>query len=303
MTIQQLQYVLEIAKTGSVSQTARNLFLSQPNISNAVKNLEAELGITIFRRTATGMVLTPEGNRLVHRAGGIIQELNQLMEDVKGRPECYFRLNCARYIPAFEAFAELCRKYERCPQMHFSCFSDMGADPVQEMLENQYDLCVCTLTAAVWETLGARCQAARLRWELLLETPMYVQLAKDHPLAQEGAFSFEALRGYPYVDFTPAKNLATYSSALPFLERLVDPDRLIRVQSLTSRRDIVACTRAYSAVLPHSQAYNEQYGLVNIPIPGSEVQIGYLCPADRPLSPVAREYAALFRARLKEAVG
>lgn len=70
MTIQQLQYVLEIARTGSVSQTARNLFLSQPNISNAVKNLEAELGVAVFQRTATGMALTPEGRRLVRRAGG-----------------------------------------------------------------------------------------------------------------------------------------------------------------------------------------------------------------------------------------
>ena len=58
MTIQQLQYVLEISRTGSVSKAAKTLYLSQPNLSNAIKNLENELGITIFERTPMGMQLT-----------------------------------------------------------------------------------------------------------------------------------------------------------------------------------------------------------------------------------------------------
>ena len=296
MTIQQLQYVLEIARTGSVSQTARNLFLSQPNISNAVKNLEAELGVAVFQRTATGMALTPEGRRLVRRAGGIIQELNALLEDVKGQPDCCFRLNSSRYIPAFEAFADLCQRYQHQPQLHFSCFSDQASDPVRAAAEGQYDVFVFVLPAAY--DLTERCGAARLRCEVLLEAPMFVQLAKDHPLAKPGAFSFEALHNYPYVDFTVAEGEGTYS--MPFL-KFLDPDRLIRAQSITSRRDIVAHPLAFSAVLPHSQEYNDRYGLVNIPIPGTQLNIGYLCPAERPLSPIAQEYTDFFRRRLAQA--
>lgn len=62
MTIQQLQYVLEIARCGSASRAAKNLFLSQPNLSSAIKNLEQELGFPIFERTSAGMKLTPAGS-------------------------------------------------------------------------------------------------------------------------------------------------------------------------------------------------------------------------------------------------
>lgn len=297
MTIQQLQYVLEIARTGSVSQTARNLFLSQPNISNAVKNLEAELGVEIFRRTATGMALTAEGRRLVRRAGGIIQELNGLIEDVKGQPDCCFRLNSSRYIPAFEAFEDLCQKYQGEPQLHFSCFSDQTGNMVRAAAEGQYDMYVFVLPLS--HDMTERAAAAHLHCEILLKVPMFVQLAKDHPLAKPGAFSFEALRRYPYVDFTVPDGEEPYS--LPFL-KFVDPARLIRAQSITSRRDIVAHTHAFSAVLPHSREYNERYGLVNFPIPNSEVNIGYLFPDDRPLSPVAQDYVAFLKRRLAIAV-
>lgn len=293
MTIQQLQYVLEIARTGSVSQTARNLFLSQPNISNAVKNLEAELGVEIFRRTATGMALTAEGRRLVRRAGDIIQELNGLIEDVKGQPDCCFRLNSSRYIPAFEAFADLCQKYQGEPQLHFSCFSDQAGDPVRSAAEGQYDMYVFVLPLS--QDIAERSATAHLRCEVLLQVPMFVQLAKDHPLAKPGAFSFEALSRYPCVDYTVPEHEATHS--LPFL-KFVDPARLIRVQSITSRRDVVSHTHAFSAVLPHSREYNERYGLVNIPIPDTQVMIGYLCPGERPLSPVARDYVAFLKRRL-----
>ena len=75
MTIQQLQYVLEVTKTGSVSKAARNLYLSQPNLSNAIKNLEHELGITIFERTTMGMQLTGNGQRLVQKAASIMEDI------------------------------------------------------------------------------------------------------------------------------------------------------------------------------------------------------------------------------------
>ena len=68
MTIQQLQYVLEISRTGSVSKAAKTLYLSQPNLSNAIKNLENELGITIFERTPMGMQLTASGMKLAKKA-------------------------------------------------------------------------------------------------------------------------------------------------------------------------------------------------------------------------------------------
>lgn len=108
MTIQQLQYVLEIARCGSASRAAKNLFLSQPNLSSAIKNLEQELGFPIFERTSAGMKLTPAGARLEKEASVIMGHLKGIADAGKEEgTSCRFRLVYPMYHPAFEAFQDL----------------------------------------------------------------------------------------------------------------------------------------------------------------------------------------------------
>jgi len=297
MTIQQMQYVLEIAKTGSVSQAARNLYLSQPNISNSLKALEAELGTPLFQRTSSGMVLTAAGQRLAQRAGGIIQELNTLIKDVQGIQNCHFRLNSSAYLPAFEAFTDLCQKYQDQPNLQFSCFSNQGSDLIQSTLEGQYDLAV--FVEAEDQNIDRLCERAGIRQEILFKAQMFVQLSRSHPLVRSGEFSLEALYQYPYVDYTHSKNHFLGNAALFF----IDPSKLIRVQSITGRRDVVLNTHAFSVVLPHSEYYNEHYGFVCVPIPGLCMYVGYLCPSAYPLSSFAQDYLEFFKQRLTEIIG
>lgn len=92
MTIQQLQYVLEISRTGSVSKAAKTLYLSQPNLSNAIKNLENELGITIFERTPMGMQLTASGMKLAKKATSIMADIQEITSGISAEEDCLFRL-------------------------------------------------------------------------------------------------------------------------------------------------------------------------------------------------------------------
>ncbi len=95
MTIQQLQNVLEIARCGSASRAAKNLFLSQPNLSSAIKNLEQELGFPIFERTSAGMKLMPAGARLEKEASVIMGHLKGIADAGKEEgTSCRFRWGC-----------------------------------------------------------------------------------------------------------------------------------------------------------------------------------------------------------------
>lgn len=78
MQLQQLKYVLEIAKTGSMNKASHNLFISQPNLSSAISNLEKELDITIFNRTNKGVEITSEGKLLLKYAKSILGQVDQL---------------------------------------------------------------------------------------------------------------------------------------------------------------------------------------------------------------------------------
>ena len=78
MNLQYVKYALEISRTGSISKAAENLSVAQPNLSRAVKELESQLGISIFERTRTGMTVTPEGEKLLSAGERILREVGEL---------------------------------------------------------------------------------------------------------------------------------------------------------------------------------------------------------------------------------
>ena len=76
MNILHMKYAVEVAKAGSINKAAESLFVAQPNLSRAIKELEADLGITIFDRSAKGMVLTIEGREFVNYAQQILHQID-----------------------------------------------------------------------------------------------------------------------------------------------------------------------------------------------------------------------------------
>mgnify|MGYP005953311257 CR=1 FL=1 len=293
MTIQQLQYVLEVTKTGSVSKAARNLYLSQPNLSNAIKKLEQELGITIFERTTMGMQLTGNGQRLVQKAASIMEDIADITGGMNEEEECSFRLVYPRYVPAFEAFMDLCRKYEDMPHLHFSCFIGDREKQVEALYRNLCDL-------AVYADYGSSdfrrlCVDLHVNYEILRETKFYIQLSENHPLLRAAEFDVEQLKNYPYVAFADLLDRDAYW--VPW-EEIVNPDRLICVQSTSSRASLVANSNAFSIVLPHSEEYNREHHVVQIPFENNAVTVGVLSSMDRKLSPFAETYLGFLRQRM-----
>ncbi|MGN1101060.1 MAG: LysR family transcriptional regulator, partial [Huintestinicola sp.] len=78
MNLQHLKYMTEVERTGSVTKAAANLFMGQPNLSKAIKEVENEIGITVFRRSAKGVYPTPEGERFLARAKAVLEEMGKL---------------------------------------------------------------------------------------------------------------------------------------------------------------------------------------------------------------------------------
>ncbi len=88
MNILHLKYAVEVAKTRSISKAAENLYMGQPNLSRAIKELEESLGVTIFRRTTKGITTTPDGDEFLRRAQKIVAQVDEMEELYKnGRAE------------------------------------------------------------------------------------------------------------------------------------------------------------------------------------------------------------------------
>ena len=106
MTVQQLKYILKVAEVGSITEAAKLLFISQPSLSNSIKETEKEAGITIFLRSRTGITLTKDGAEFLGYARQVIQQM-ELLEDryVTNLPG--YRTNglCCRIYVLFSGFA------------------------------------------------------------------------------------------------------------------------------------------------------------------------------------------------------
>lgn len=128
MNLQYVKYALEIARTGSISKAAENLSVAQPNLSRAVKELESQLGISIFERTRTGMTVTPEGDKFLTSGERILRDVAELSTmfdgEVAARETISLSLPSAAYLS--EGVARFCRSLSDDGRYDLT-FSEVGA--------------------------------------------------------------------------------------------------------------------------------------------------------------------------------
>ena len=111
MTLQQLKYVIEIADSGSVNAASKNLYVSQPSLSGAVKSLEEEIGFELFRRSNRGVTVTAEGEEFLNYARQVCAQYALLEERfVAGKTKKKFSVSAQHYTFAVNAFSQLIRR-------------------------------------------------------------------------------------------------------------------------------------------------------------------------------------------------
>lgn len=126
MKLSHLRYILEVAKTGSITRAAQNLYIGQPNLSKVIKDMEAELGFTVFARNSKGVVPTQRGAELILRAKELLEKADSFEEDYFGKESKNKRLSVAvcgveQCINAIEASAEIFGKAEEFKLEYFRC--------------------------------------------------------------------------------------------------------------------------------------------------------------------------------------
>ena len=80
MTLQQLRYITMVAEKGTISEAAKELFISQPSLTNAIRELEQEMQVTIFHRTNKGVTITAEGDEFLAYARQILDQVGLMQE-------------------------------------------------------------------------------------------------------------------------------------------------------------------------------------------------------------------------------
>ncbi len=202
MTLQQLRYAIGIARHGSFSEAATRLFISQPSLSAAIKDLEAEVGISIFTRTPRGVSVTAEGAEFLGYARQVIEQADLIesrYRDAKPQRRL-FSVSTQHYAFAVNAFVDLVRaigtdEYE-CTIRETRTHEII--DDVKNLRSEVGILYECAFNERVLEKLFAE---SSLSFTPLFESMPHVFVSARHPLARKRKISLDELEGYPCLSF------------------------------------------------------------------------------------------------------
>lgn len=208
-------YALEVADAGSFSQAARNLYLSQPNLSYAVRQLENDLGVQLFERIPGGVVPTEAGQALIERFRIIRREYEQIQEfsHLPSRNfERQLRIGSLRSSRAARAFTSFVRKYpgDGC-QFSFLNY-DVLDDLVEALTSNKLDLAVIGTFSSHVKTMHAKLKNADLEYHLIGESPLCAVVGKSNPLyGRTEPISLSDLYPFTAVQYGPTANDPSHS--------------------------------------------------------------------------------------------
>lgn len=210
MTLQQLRYALTIADCGSMNEAAKKLFLSQPSLSETMKELEQEIGLQIFLRSNRGIVITPEGEEFLGYARQVTEQFYLLRSRyVDKQTKETFSVSMQHYTFAVKAFVETVKK-AGIDSYEFAANETTTYDVLENVHDFKSELGVLYLNDFNEKVMTKYIHEKGLEFMELFTCDTYVYLWSGHPLAKKEQISMEELDAYPCLSFDQGKNHSLY---------------------------------------------------------------------------------------------
>ena len=186
MTLTQLRYLLTIVKTGSFNRAAEQLYVSQPSLTNAVKELEKELGITLFYRSGRGVTLTGDGTEFLLYAKQLYGQYENIMEKYgrNGSHRKKFGVSTQHYSFAVKAFVDMAKQFDMS-QYEFAIRETETASVIRDVSTMKSEIGVLYLCDFNRKSMEKLLKSAGLEFHHLIDCQAYVYLWKGHPLRSE----------------------------------------------------------------------------------------------------------------------
>lgn len=211
MTILQLKYVIAIDEECSMRKAADRLYVSQPGLSSAVRDLESELGIQIFERVHNGVVTTAAGASFIAYARNAVEQFEKVEEKYLNsrsqRPT--FSVSMQHYTIAVDAFIDTVREYDLEEYQYF-IRETQTSEVIEDVKTMKSEVGVIALSDFNKNTFKKVFADASLEFHELFSRNTYVYLSKDHPLADRDELSLDDLQDYPCMVFDQGDNTSFY---------------------------------------------------------------------------------------------
>lgn len=211
MTLTQLKYVITVAEERSMNEAAKKLFISQPSLSSAIKDIEEEIGFNVFKRSNKGVIVTPQGEEFIGYARQVVEQYMLLetkyieKESVKKK----FGVSTQHYTFAVNAFIEMVKQFGM-EEYEFAIRENKTYEVIEDVKNFKSEIGILYLNDFNRNVLTKLFSEYGLEFHPILDCRIYVYMWKGHPLAGKDEIELEELEDYPCLSFEQGNNNSFY---------------------------------------------------------------------------------------------
>ena len=290
MTLQQLRYITTVADTGTITEAAKKLYISQPSLTNAIHELEKEMGITIFNRTNKGISISKEGEDFLGYARQVLEQAAILEDKYKGGSggKKQFCVSTQHYSFAVNAFVDLIKEYGQ-DEYDFSLRETQTYEIIEDVARMRSEIGILFLNDFNETVLGKILKSHELEFHPLFVARPHVFISRKHPLAGNAVITNEELEQYPYLSFEQGEHNSFYFSEEIF--SAVERKKNIRVRDRATLFNLLIGLNGYTVCSGVIDKKLNGKDIIAVPLADeSEMRVGYITHKKGMMSRLAATY-------------
>lgn len=294
MTLQQLKYAVTVAECGTISAAAEKLFISQPSLTTAIRELESEMGVTIFSRTNRGVIVSREGEEFLGYARQILSQAQLLQERFSGREqgEKRFAVSSQHFNFTVLAFSRLVQNF-RGPRYSFHFRETTTYEVLEDVSQLRSEVGILALNEDNERFLRRMFGKLGLEFTELKRVQAELFVSAEHPLAGRRFVTVEDVSPYPCITFEQGEHNGQF-----FFEGLsavaAQSRKTICVRERATEYQLLRALNGFSPDVGVSAMYREEF--VSLPLEPKQFHtIGYILRRDVTPSPMTLEYIQALR--------
>ena len=296
MTIQQLNYVITISEKGSLNKAAEVLYVTQPSLTSAVRELERELGITLFNRGGKGVTLTNDGAEFIQYARQVVNQYDRLLEKYGkgGNLRKKFGISCQHYSFAVKSFVEMVKQFDT-DEYEFAIRESKTRDVIEDVAAGKSEVGILYLSDFNRKAIGKFLKSNQLEFHPLINCEPYVYLWKGHPLAKQKSIRLEELQDYPCLSFEQGPSGAFYFSeeilsTYDYIRTIKATDRATMLNLMVGLNGYTLCSGIICEELNGSDYVAVAFADKEEEVAAGRMEIGYIVKENMILSQMAEMY-------------
>ena len=300
MRIQQLEYLEAVIETGSINEAAKRLYLTQPSLSSAIKDLEKEMGITILQRSNTGTSLTADGREFMNYAKQILDQVHLLDDRFKHQHPHHqsFAVSAPHYAFVVNAFVELIKRINS-PTYKFTLRETETRNIFNDLRSFKSELGVLYINKFNRRIINKLLTENGLKFTPLFVAEPHVFLSRYNPLAERKKLSLDNLTELPYLSFEQGDNNSFYFSEE--IQSTLSHKKEIKVSDRATIFNLMVGLNGYtiSSGIISSKLNDDK--IVAIPLElDDSITIGIVRHQHTVMSRLGQEYIELLKAHIRD---